>query len=152
MMEETNFHREILPDNDTKTGSESNSSTGLQVSSNKSSEQGATEMASKEVYDVESDHRRFAKLPSKSFLDKLKIFDTRELQYPNHLKGMFVRPLIFLTFPLIFYSGFMYGSNLIWFNVLNGTSSLILSEPPYGFSASIVGVCYVSPLIGVILA
>lgn len=61
------------------------------------------------------------------------------------------RPLIFLTFPVIFYAGFSYGSNLVWFNVLNATSSLILGGT-YGFSASMVGVSYVSPLIGVALA
>jgi lysozyme family protein len=40
------------------------------------------------------------------------------------------------------------GSNLVWFNVLNATSSLILSGT-YGFSASMVGLSYVSALIGV---
>ena len=88
---------------------------------------------------------------NKSYWSKLKVFDTEALRYPNHLKEMVLRPLIFLTFPVIFFSGFSYGSNLIWFNVLNGTASLILSESPYGFSSSIVGLCYLSPLIGVIL-
>ena len=86
-----------------------------------------------------------------SYWSKLKLFDTNVSRYPNHLKGMVLRPLIFLSFPVIFYSGFSYGSNLIWFNVLNGTASLILSKKPYGFSSSIVGLCYFSPLIGVIL-
>ena len=97
-----------------------------------------------------SDHRNVTR-ETKSYWCKLKVFDTKALRYPNHLKGMVLRPLIFLTFPVIFYSGFSYGSNLIWFNVLNGTASLILSEKPYGFSPSIVGLCYFSPLIGVIL-
>jgi len=35
--------------------------------------------------------------------------------------------------------------------VLNGTASLILSGAPYNFKASMVGVSYVSPLIGVFL-
>jgi hypothetical protein len=64
---------------------------------------------------------------------------------------MVVRPLIFLTFLVIFYAGFSYGSNVIWFSVLNGTASLVLSSPPYNFRASFVGLSYVSPLIGVIL-
>lgn len=87
----------------------------------------------------------------KSFYQKLKVFDTQELRYPNRLKDMVLRPLIFLSFPVIFYAGFSYGSNLVWFNVLNGTASLILSGKPYGFSSSIVGLAYISPLIGVIL-
>ena len=63
---------------------------------------------------------------------------------------MIKRPLLFATFPVIFYAGFSYGSNLVWFNVLNATASLILSST-YSFSASMVGVAYVSPLIGVAL-
>ncbi|KAF2474854.1 MFS general substrate transporter [Lindgomyces ingoldianus] len=84
----------------------------------------------------------------KTYLDKIKLFQAADLQNPNELKGMVCRPLIFLTFPVIFYSGFSYGSNLVWFNVLNATASLILSGT-YNFSASMVGVAYVSPLIGV---
>lgn len=61
-----------------------------------------------------------------------------------------LRPLIFLTFPVIFYAGFSYGSNLVWFNVLNATASLILSGSPYRFSSSMVGLAYLSPLIGVL--
>jgi hypothetical protein len=85
---------------------------------------------------------------SKSYLAKLKLFQTSDLRKPNELKGMMTRPLIFLTFPIILYCGFSYGSNLIWFNVLNATASLILGGT-YGFSASMVGLSYLSPLIGV---
>lgn len=63
---------------------------------------------------------------------------------------MMTRPLIFTTFPVILYAGFSYGSNLIWFNVLNATASLILNGT-YGFAPSMVGLSYVSPLIGVAL-
>ncbi|KAH9845212.1 Major Facilitator Superfamily, partial [Teratosphaeria destructans] len=61
-------------------------------------------------------------------------------------------PLRFLTWPLILYTGFSYGSYLIWFNVLNGTTSIILSSPPYNFSTGIVGLTYLSCLLGVIAA
>ena len=86
------------------------------------------------------------------FYHRLKVFDKQQLQYPNRLKDMVLRPLIFLSFPVISYAGFSYGSSLVWFNVLNGTTSLILSEKPYGFSSSIVGLAYFSPLIGMTLA
>lgn len=56
-----------------------------------------------------------------------------------------------MTFPVIFYAGFCYGSNLVWFNVLNATASLILSGAPYNFAPSMVGLSYVSPLIGVFI-
>ena len=62
---------------------------------------------------------------------------------------MMLRPLILLSFPVILYSGFSYGSNLVWFNVLNATASLILSGKPYDFRSSMVGLSYLSPLIGV---
>ena len=84
----------------------------------------------------------------KSLYTKLKVFDKQDLRYPNQLKAMILRPLIFLSFPVISYAGFSYGSNLIWFNVLNGTTSLVLSEEPYRFSSSIIGLAYLSPLIG----
>ncbi|KAL8691119.1 MAG: hypothetical protein Q9224_004249 [Gallowayella concinna] len=87
----------------------------------------------------------------KQYLQKLKLFDRKLLDRPNQLKGMVVRLLIFLTFPVILYAGFSYGSNLVWFNVLNGTTSLILSEKPYAFSSSMVGLSYVSPLLGAML-
>lgn len=87
----------------------------------------------------------------KTYLDKLKLVRSADLRKPNRLVGMAKRPLIFLTFPVIFWAGFSYGSNLVWFNVLNATASLILGGEPYNFPASMVGVAYVSPLIGVAL-
>lgn len=87
-----------------------------------------------------------------TYWDKLKLFRAHDLHKPNRLIGMATRPLVFLSFPVISYAGFSYGSNLVWFNVLNGTASTILSGPPYDFPASLVGVAYVSPLIGVALA
>lgn len=86
--------------------------------------------------------------PTKTYWNKIALFQMSDLKKPNHLGGMALRPLIFLTFPVIFFAGFSYGSNLVWFNVLNATASLILGET-YGFKASMVGLSYVSPLIGV---
>ncbi|KAK7510693.1 serine/threonine kinase 16 [Phyllosticta citriasiana] len=87
----------------------------------------------------------------KNYLDKVKLWQKADLEKPNELLGMVRRPLIFATFPVIFFSGFTYGSNLIWFNVLNATTSLILGTN-YGFKASMVGLSYLSPLIGVVIA
>ncbi|KAF4538594.1 MFS transporter [Lasiodiplodia theobromae] len=92
-----------------------------------------------------------ANKPRKSYAEKLKLFQPADLHKPNRLKGMVYRPLAFLTFPVIFYAGFSYGANLVWFNVLNATASLILGGT-YGFSASMVGLSYVSPLVGVAVA
>lgn len=135
-MEETNFirtHTGISPE-PSKTSTPTKATAG---------EKSPVENPPSEESITTSDHPR-----RKTYLDKLKLFQKSDLTKPNELIGMVTRPLTFLTFPVIFYAGFSYGSNLVWFNVLNATSSLILAET-YGFSASIVGVCYVSPLIGV---
>lgn len=95
---------------------------------------------------------RAGTLPSgsrKTFLQKMALFRREDLQQENKLKGMVLRPLIFLTFPVIFAAGFMYGSILCYFNVLNGTTSLILASAPYNFSSSMVGLTYVACLIGI---
>lgn len=48
-------------------------------------------------------------------------------------------------------AGFQYGTCLVWYNVLNATCSLILSEKPYNFRASFVGLTYLGPLIGMFI-
>ena len=144
-MEETNYHREISPGRGAEVDSGADPSAETSETNSKANEKNVAET------DLSVSSIATTSHSNKSYWSKLKVFDTKELRYPNHLKGMVLRPLIFLTFPVIFYSGFSYGSNLVWFNVLNGTASLILSENPYGFSSSIVGLCYFSPLIGVVL-
>ncbi|KAJ4360186.1 uncharacterized protein N0V89_000746 [Didymosphaeria variabile] len=135
-MEETNYIRKY-------TGIRTDTSNNPRPTGTASGVKPSTEEALQEPPLTESyyPHR-------KTYYDKLKLFQISDLHKPNELKGMMSRPLIFLTFPVIFYSGFSYGSNLVWFNVLNATASVILNGT-YGFSASIVGVCYISPLLGV---
>jgi hypothetical protein len=82
----------------------------------------------------------------KTYIQKLALLDKKR---DFHLFRMMIRPLLFLSLPSVVYAGFSYGSNLVWFNVLNGTASLILSATPYNFSSSMVGLSYISPLIGV---
>lgn len=82
----------------------------------------------------------------KTYLQKLSLLDKPR---PNTILTMMYRPLIFLSFPVVAYAGFSYGSSLIWFNVLNATAGLILAYPPYNFSSSMVGASYVSAVVGV---
>ncbi|KAH7884237.1 major facilitator superfamily domain-containing protein [Phlebopus sp. FC_14] len=86
----------------------------------------------------------------KSFLQRLALFNGR---YASNkmLFTMAYRPVVLLRFPVIFWAGFQYGTCLVWYNVLNATCSLILSNPPYNFRASFVGLSYVGPLIGMLL-
>lgn len=86
----------------------------------------------------------------KTYLDKVKLFQPGVFRQENKLLGMMVRPLMFTSWPVVFFSGFTYGSVLVWFNVLNGTSSLILSGEPYNFKPSMVGLSYLSPLLAII--
>lgn len=92
---------------------------------------------------------RYNLLPSsKSFLSKLRLID-RPRPFMMHTR--FLLQLRFLVNPVSLYAGFAYGSALIWFNVLNATSSLVLGAAPYNFSAAIVGLSYLAPLIGVVV-
>lgn len=84
----------------------------------------------------------------KTFVQKLSIWS------PNPSQNIFqraLRSLKYLSWPVIFYAGFSYGSYLIWFTVLNATASIILGGPPYNFRPSMVGLSYVSCFIGVII-
>ncbi|EKG14623.1 hypothetical protein MPH_08203 [Macrophomina phaseolina MS6] len=89
--------------------------------------------------------------PLKTYRRKLLLFQPSALhQHPRHLLTLIRRPLALFSFPVVLWAGFSYGASLVWFNVLNATASLILSGT-YHFSASMVGLSYVSPLIGVVL-
>lgn len=84
----------------------------------------------------------------KSFLQKLSLVDSPR-PFLMHWRAW--QSLKLLTWPNIFFAGFSYGTYLIWFNILNATASIILGGAPYNFKPSIVGLCYIACLIGVIL-
>lgn len=92
--------------------------------------------------------------PAQSYLQKLSLFHPK----PGHptvrqTLTMTYRPLLILfLFPLTTWSGFLYGINLCWYNVLNGTASPILSSSPYNWSAGLIGTAYIAPIIGAALA
>lgn len=75
-----------------------------------------------------------------------------QLHRPFRLHTHLAHQLTFLLDPIPLYSGLAYGTVLIWFNVLNATSSSTLSSPPYHFPPSTVGLSYIAGLIGVALA
>jgi len=83
-------------------------------------------------------------------LTRLAIFN-RRLAPNGMLLTTVWRPLLLLRFPSVFWAGFQYGTCLVWYNVLNATCSLILSDAPYNFQASYVGLAYFGPLIGMII-
>lgn len=140
-MEETNYSRSIILSH------ENEPDTTVSPSSVSESGDEKKDVAETDIERAETP--AVGQYKQKTYLDKIKPFRTYDFKKPNHLLGMVTRPLIFLSFPVIFYAGFSYGSNLVWFNVLNATASLVLAGPPYDFAASMVGVTYVSPLVGV---
>lgn len=85
----------------------------------------------------------------KSYLQKLSFFDKARKQRIPYRMWLSLR---LISWPVVFYAGFSYGSYLIWFNVLNATASVILGGAPYDFSSSMVGLSYVACLLGVIAA
>ncbi|KAL7623726.1 hypothetical protein AAE478_005279 [Parahypoxylon ruwenzoriense] len=83
---------------------------------------------------------------TKTFWQKMAILD-KPRPFMMHYRAW--QSLKLLSWPVVFYSGFSYGTYLVYFNILNATSSIILGSPPYNFRPSFVGLTYVSCVIGV---
>jgi MFS family permease len=133
-MEETNYHRRT---------------TGIVATPESPSEDLSTELG-----DPEKAHKVISQsatsieagTSTKTFTQKLSLW------HPSPGQSMFARAkrsLSYLAWPVVFYAGFSYGSYLILFNILNATASILLGGAPYNFSASMVGLSYVSCMIGV---
>ncbi|KAJ0118245.1 hypothetical protein J7T55_009028 [Diaporthe amygdali] len=85
----------------------------------------------------------------KTYRQKLALWDKPR---PFMMVWRAVQILKLLSWPVIFYAGFSYGTYLVWFNILNATASIILGGEPYNFSPAIVGLCYLACIIGVTVA
>lgn len=70
----------------------------------------------------------------------------------NMLRMAYRPVLMIFRFPTVAWAGFLYGINLAWYNVLNGTASPVLSASPYNWSAALVGCVYAGPIIGAAFA
>lgn len=88
----------------------------------------------------------------KSYSDKVKPITLDGFRNENQIWDLMIRPIKFLSFPVVFYTGFSYGATLVWLAMMNATESVVLSGAPYHFSTSIIGVTFLSPLIGSTLA
>lgn len=92
--------------------------------------------------------------PPMTYLQKLNFVFKRPGR-PNAMQavGKVGRALtIMVFFPNILWAGVLYGLNLSWNNIMNGTLSSILGAAPYNFSPAMIGVSYVAPIIGGALA
>ncbi|PYI06184.1 MFS general substrate transporter [Aspergillus sclerotiicarbonarius CBS 121057] len=135
-MEETNYVREKPAAPMTPTDS------------SRTSEQGEKEKRPADV--TQGDAECGVMYKRKTYLQKLSLVGP-SLPRNNMFRRLY-QTLYYLSWPVVFYAGFSYGSYLIWFNVLNGTASVILGGAPYNFSSAMVGLSYVSCIVGVILA
>lgn len=144
-MEETNYSRKTIAADDViEDESDSNESSIEQASNNneKNSHIATT------VIDVENGQVTNIYTP-KTFWQKMSLFSSTNSA--EHLRINFIRPFTMLQFPAVIWCGFFYGSNLVWFNVLNGTASLIFTEY-YHFSPAMTGLTYIAPTVGAIIA
>ncbi|EKJ75118.1 hypothetical protein FPSE_04676 [Fusarium pseudograminearum CS3096] len=141
-MEETNYIRVARdinrPQIETSRASDENTS--------KTGEKEA-EGGNREVKEADEAAQEYAK--PKTFVQKMSLWNPSPGQSMARHAG---RSIEYLSWPVIFFAGFSYGSYLIWFNVLNATASIVLSGPGYGFKLSMVGLSYLSCCLGTIIA
>ncbi|GKU06720.1 transporter protein hol1 [Fusarium langsethiae] len=105
------------------------------------------EGGNREVKEADEAAQEYAK--PKTFVQNMSLWHPSPGQSMARHTG---RSIEYLSWPVIFFAGFSYGSYLIWFNVLNATASIVLSGPGYDFKPSMVGLSYLSCCLGTIIA
>ncbi|CAJ2512071.1 Uu.00g076960.m01.CDS01 [Anthostomella pinea] len=137
-MEETNYDRRSVG----VVAAESAQGVAVVDKGEDGKEKGASSLAGGETAEI-------PRTSTKTFWQKMSLVD-KPRPFMMHYRAW--QSLKLLSWPVVFYSGFSYGTYLIYFNILNATSSIILGGPPYNFRPSLVGLSYVSCMIGVTLA
>ncbi|KAL9121532.1 MAG: hypothetical protein Q9187_001903 [Circinaria calcarea] len=120
-MEETNYHRAL---SSPAAAHSALSTNGENLRSQFSNQEAKGTKTFQNVPSIEQGEVVNHEYKKKTYIQKLALFRKSVLRRPNRLAGM-------------------------WFNVLNGTTSLILGGKPYHFASSMVGLSYLSPLLGV---
>ncbi|ODQ61892.1 hypothetical protein WICANDRAFT_24927 [Wickerhamomyces anomalus NRRL Y-366-8] len=92
-----------------------------------------------------SDELNYESKPRKTFKDKLSL--TGGFKEKFLLLHYFIGPFRMARFPSVLWGGFLYGSSLVWFNLLNATEATVLGGAPYHFSSAMCGLAYISPTI-----
>nr|QFR37161.1 MFS transporter [Cyberlindnera americana] len=154
-MEETNYNRTINPKKLLKTLEEVEIMSDSPVSddegkikailSNVTVEERLAE--ANEAYEEvsSSEEISYPRVSTKTWKDKISLTSGIKDKFllPHFLLG----PFKMAAFPSVLWAGFLYGSSLVWFNLLNATEATILGGAPYNFSASKCGLAYISPTI-----
>lgn len=84
--------------------------------------------------------------PRKSWISKLSL--TGGIKKKFLLGHYFWGPVLMCRYPAVLWSGFLYGSTVVGFNLINATESAVLYYPPYNFSSAMCGLAYGGPLVG----
>lgn len=106
----------------------------------------ATVNESKGALPRDSNRNAILQGSEKTYWQKLSLID-KSRPFLMHRRAWQI--LRFIAWPVVFYSGFSYGTYLIWFNIMNATSAVILGGAPYNFKPSIVGLSYLACVVGV---
>ena len=72
------------------------------------------------------------KTTTRTFREKLSLFNGAKKKFLLHHYA--IAPFYMARFPVVLWAGFLYGSSLVWFNVLNATAALILSGTPVSYT------------------
>jgi hypothetical protein len=121
-MEETNYSRQ--PSTEQESGQ-----SGLQTPDSEQAEKAPDTNEKTKNAMLPSDTEEgvgVAEVSKKSYLQKLRLFVPGAFSKKNEIAGMVRRPLIYLSFPVIAYSGFCYGSNLV--STMTYTSKHVLTS------------------------
>ncbi|KAM7186173.1 Major facilitator superfamily domain containing protein [Naviculisporaceae sp. PSN 640] len=88
--------------------------------------------------------------PKQTYAQKLAWFRKLEGRPTNKqmLRSMIIPLAYIYQFPTVAWAGFIYGINLCWYNVLNGTASPVLAADPYNWTTGLIGSVYTGPIIG----
>ncbi|KAL6864634.1 major facilitator superfamily domain-containing protein [Trichoderma novae-zelandiae] len=146
-LEETNYDRPLVG---VVYAAEAHESPGEKTASSSSSSGAAAGNESYGAAALPMDNGNSTMLQGKekSYWKKLSLLDEPR-PFLMHRRAWQILRLI--AWPVVFYSGFSYGTYLIWFNILNATSSIVLGGAPYNFKPSIVGLSYLACVVGVVL-
>jgi MFS family permease len=87
-------------------------------------------------------------MPKKSYRQRLALVTKSNTPL---LPRMYQPFIILATFPAVAYTALQYGSILAWLSIMITTVSTYLSQPPYNFQPSGIGLFNLPPFIGAIL-
>lgn len=85
----------------------------------------------------------------RSYRERLALFNKTDTEIRHH----FYQPLIVLfRIPAVMYAAITFGSLIAWYSVLLSVMAVNLVQPPYNFNSSQVGLFFLAPFVGLVIA